>query len=235
MFAPTGESKKSGEVNAYVFSSLNTRPSLAGGNTWLGSNFGFLSPANQSSEIPHFGGFEAGFDLLYPTSYPGDPQTVKPVLNFKMQFLTESTYSPHAAVGFMDFAPFKISRGSNIAYLSLTKRISMSKNYGRLTLGVGNSFSNDVNVFFSTAPLPEHTQMIIGGYESPDFGPISFGADYFGGISESSSTNFIMNYALPVAVLSIGVFVSNDQTTVANNYDGFFISVEKTWGSLKVE
>jgi hypothetical protein len=230
VFVPTGDSRKLGDVGVFIYTSTDYDPGSGPGVNWYGGNIGILPEFKYGDTGTGFGGLEIGVDAISPYNYPGDSPTIKSIINFKAQVLTETSSLPHVSIGAIDLAYLKPYRGANITYISLTKRLSMQKDYGRITFGLGDSFVNDPALFTATAPFQNTNMLLLGGYESPTFGPISFGLDYFGGTSELSSTNLALNYA-PISggTISIGGFFSNNRSNPATTYDGLFAILSLNW------
>jgi hypothetical protein len=120
--------------------------------------------------------------------------------------------------------------------VSLTKTIQIhDRSYGRATLGMGMSFTDDAAVFHATPPF-EGTRLVpIAGYESPPLGPLSVAADHVGGYSEVSSTNVAVALTpIEGVTWAVGAFFANDRAQSATTYDGFFTYIAvssdaRTW------
>jgi hypothetical protein len=149
VFVPTGDVKKQGDVNVFIYTAVNYDPVTSSGGSWFGGNIGILPEYKYGSSGTGFGGLEAGFDVVDPSSYiPAAPE-VKPIFNVKAQLLTESGAIPHVSVGAMDFDPFKSNRGSDVIYLVATKTLGNDAHpYGRVTLGLGDSLASNQSINF---------------------------------------------------------------------------------------
>jgi hypothetical protein len=226
VFAPTGDSKKLGDAQVFVYSAFNYDPSSSSAGSWLGGNFGIAPAFKYGDSGTGFGGAEVGIDVVNPSSFSG-ASYVKSILNVKAQLLTESGLIPHLSIGAMDLDPFQSGRGLNLLYLTLTKTIGA---YGRLTLGLGDALTSNRALFNGTGLFNGRSGALLAGYESPSFGPFSFAADYFGGTSELSSTNVEAIYSpLPNTSWGIGGFFSNDRSNPATTFDGVFMVVALSW------
>jgi len=245
IFAPTGDAKGGGDVGTLFYSSIYLKQlggvsGVAPGASWFGADFGVMPKIPLGSSGVSFGGLEVGFDAIL---FGDSDVPLKPVFNAKLQLLTETKYSPHVAFGLMEFDPFKLSRSMNMIYGALTKTIEINgTSFGRVTLGfsgMANKFFNTTdktkNAFYATGPFKESAQLaILGGYESPAFGPVSFALDYIGGVSEVSSANAVFSLTpIDGATWSVGASFGNDYER--NN---FFVAgityLYVSWNVLKV-
>jgi len=230
VFAPTGDVKGPGDAAALAYYGWYFKPSLGPGPTWIGLDVGLIPKIPYGKSGFSFGGLEIGVDALSPDLQGTPSAFIKPIFNAKLQVLTESTYIPNIAIGAMQIDPFRMERSMNLVYGSLTKTLEFGgTNYGRLTLGLGGALLNPGNdpykdsypVFYATAPFPRESKlMLIGGYESPTFGPFNIGIDHIGGYSEVSSTNVVLNF-MPFTggTLGIGGFFGSDPKAF---YGGMF-------------
>lgn len=236
VFAPTGDSKKQWEANASAYSSFNFTPTESPASNWFGINMGVLPGYKYGDSGTGFGGLEIGIDAISPFTYQGEAPTVKPIVNLKAQVFTENGWLPHISIGAMSLALFKQDRSQNLVYVSATKTLgSAEKNYGRFTLGWGDNLSTDHNLFNGTAPFRDSFMLLLGGYESPNFGPLSMAVDYIGGRSELSSANVALNLTpMEGAEVSVGCFFSADRSSPDTTNDGFFVDLSVSWNMAKL-
>lgn len=235
VFAPTGDSKAGGDVGMFAYSSINLHPTVLPGATFLGFNMGVLPKLKLGDSGLSVGGLEVGVDLINADLLGTPDAYVKPVFNAKLQVLNEYKWVPNIAVGVMQIAPFHTERSLNVVYGSLTKTIQVGETYyGRITLGMyGSARPYDPSVFYATKPFSADSQLaLLGGYESPAFGPFYFAVDYIGGVSELSSTNICLNLSpIDGATWAVGAYFGND-------YDYFFAGAFTylfiSWNVLKV-
>lgn len=221
IFAPTGDVKGPGDTGAFLYYGMFVHPVLGAGPTWLGAEVGLVPKIPYGKSGLSFGGLEIGIDA-FSADLAGTPAAfIKPIFNAKLQLVTESRWVPNVAVGAMQIYPFRMQRSMNLVYGSLTKTLEFSKvNWGRLSLGLGGAlnepgddpYKDTVPVFYATAPFPRASKLLlIGGYESPAFGPFNVAIDHVGGYSEISSTNFVLNFTpITGGTLGIGGFVGSD-------------------------
>jgi hypothetical protein len=222
VFAPSGDAKGLGTVGTFLYTALLYRPRTAPGVTWVGTNVGVAPAFAYGSSGVGFGGFEIGVDAINAFVYPGEFAYVKPVFNAKLQLVTENDWFPNVAVGAMEIAPTRHSQ--DVGYLSMTKTLkSAERSYGRVTLGLGVSFTGDTNLFRPTPPFDGTRLFPIAGYESPALGPLSLAVDHVGGVSEVSGTNVALNLTPTDGVTwSVGAFFGNDRGLEETTYDGLF-------------
>ena len=107
VFTPTGEAKALGDVGLLAYTATNLSPSVSPASSWFGVEGGLLPQWKYGASDLAFGGLEVGFDLITP--FDG---IVKPVMNAKLGFVTEGTYSPSVAVGIMEISPALARPGS---------------------------------------------------------------------------------------------------------------------------
>jgi hypothetical protein len=222
VFAPSGEARTLGCVGTFLYTGLFYRPQVAPGASWVGTDVGLAPGIAYGGTGVGFGGLEIGVDAINPFVYPGETPYVKPVFNAKAQLLTENAWLPNVAVGAMEIAPTRHSQ--NVGYVSMTKTLgTVERSYGRVTLGLASSFTDDSNVFRATPPFEGTRLFPIAGYASPSFGPLSFAIDHVGGVSEVSSTNVAVNLTpLEGVTWSVGGFFGNDRQHDGTTYDGLF-------------
>jgi hypothetical protein len=251
VFAPTGDARAFGSVNLFAFASLNYRAvdyytgkqiGIRAGSTWVGADFGIL-PAFKYGGSFYFGGAEAGANLLTPDLW--GIANVVPIFDAKITPLAEGVYYPAVGVGIIGPSSMP-SQPFNYGYVSLTKTLQWGTHpyYGRVTAGVGSAFvpsselypacltSGAPCAFRGSPPFADQNVSPLLGYESPAFGPLSFGVDYIGGTSIISSTNVMVSLRLlPGAYISTGAWFSNDRrdsVTHGNPADGLFLSMSVT-------
>lgn len=240
IFAPTGEAKPAGDVGALIYTYMLFAPAVGGGQAWFGADVGVLPRIPLGDSGLSFGGLEIGFDAINTDLIGTADAFVKPVFNLKLQLLAEYKWVPHIAVGMMQVDPFRTDPGNrsmNMFYGSLTKTIEVSgTSYGRVTLGLaGMAHKADPTLFYATAPFKKGAPFaLLGGYESPAFGPVSLAVDYIGGVSEVSSTNVVVNLTpFDGATWGIGGLFGNDYKK-ANWYGGMFTYLYINWNVFKV-
>jgi hypothetical protein len=222
VFAPSGEARGPGSVGAFLYTGLLYRPQVTPGASWVGANVGIAPAFGYAASGVGFGGFEIGIDAINPFVYPGEAPQLKPVFNAKLQLLTENAWFPNTALGAMEIAPTRHSQ--DVGYVSMTKTLSADdRSFGRVTLGLGVSFTGDPNVFRPTAPFEGTRLFPIAGYASPPIGPMSVAIDHIGGTSEVSSTNVALNLTpLRGVTWSVGGFFGNERQREGTTYDGLF-------------
>jgi hypothetical protein len=247
VFAPTGDAKAAGDVGALLYYSQSFKPGFGQGPTWLGVNVGLIPRIPYGKSGLSFGGLEIGVDGFASDLYGTPGAFVKPLLNAKLQLITEAKWIPNVAIGIMGFYPFRIERSMSFAYGSVTKTIEISgRSYGRFTLGLGGVLNQPGNdpyrtsypVFYATAPFARDSKLaLIAGYESPALGPLSIAIDHIGGYSEISSTNVALNLTpIEGGTLAIGGFFGSDPNAF---YGGMFaylylnFNVVKAFGKKK--
>jgi hypothetical protein len=222
VFAPSGEARGLGSVGTFLYTGMLYRPQVAPGASWMGANVGVAPAFGYAASGVGFGGFEIGIDAINPFVYPGETAYVKPVFNAKLQIFTENAWLPNTAIGAMEIAPTRHSQ--DVGYVSMTKTLGTDeRSYGRVTLGLGLSFTGDPNVFRATPPFEGTRLFPIAGYASPPFGPVAFAIDHIGGASEVSSTNVALNLTpLRGVTWSVGGFFGNERQREGTTYDGLF-------------
>jgi hypothetical protein len=249
VFAPTGEAKAFGDVAPLMYGAMSFTPTVGHSSTWLCLEAGVLPRFEYGSSGVSFGGLELGVNAIM-SDLAGTPDAfIKPVFDLKLHLIAETGYVPHLAVGIMEVDPFHWNRSMNLTYVAVTKTIEVSgRNLGRLTLGFGGAlgdFDDDpyrdtLPAFYATAPFPKTSRaVLIGGYESPTFGPFSLGIDHLGGASEVSSTNVALNF-LPIEGTVIGLggwFGSDPDAWVAGAFSYLLINfnVGKVFGAKDEE
>lgn len=226
IFAPTGEAKPLGDASflSYV--------AYFGGSplTWVGMNVGVLPRLAYGDSGLAFGGLELGLDLI---SMAGLTPANKPVLNGKAQMLVESGLLPSIAVGLSGLAPGDPANSLNATYLSATKTLSWSDiPLGRLTLGGGFAMPGSPALFNATAPFTPPSQgFLLGGYESPAWGPASLAVDHVGGVSELGATTLGLNLQVnPGTFLGVGYTMGNDRAAVPP--DAAYVYLSSAWSLL---
>jgi hypothetical protein len=222
VFAPSGEARGLGVVGAFLYTGLLYDPRVAPGVTRVGTEVGLAPAIRYGSSGVGFGGLEIGVDAINAFAYPGEAPYVKPVFDAKLQLVTESAWLPNVAVGAMELAPARHSQ--DVGYVSITKTLGTAgRSYGRVTLGLGVSFTRDPNVFRPTPPFEGTSLFPLAGYESPPFGPFGLAIDHVGGTSEVSSTNVALNFAPMEGVTwAVGASFGNDRGRAETTYDGLF-------------
>ena len=242
VFAPTGDTKGPGDVSAMLYAGMDLTPSDAPAPTWVGMNVGLVPRIAYGDSGLSFGGLEIGVDALV-SDLSGTPDAfVKPMFNAKLQLVTEAGWVPNVSIGAMGFAPFHLQRSMNLLFGSTTKTIATSQaHYGRVTLGLGgvlnhpgaDPYKDSHPVFYATAPFSRDSRLLLlGGYESPAFGPFSIAIDYIGGYSELSSTNIALNLmATEGGAIGIGGFLGNDPDAF---YAGVFAYLSLQFNAGKV-
>jgi hypothetical protein len=228
VFAPSGEAKGLGTVGTFLFTALLYRPKVAPGVTWVGTNVGVAPAFAYGSSGVGFGGLEIGVDAINAFVYPGEAAYVKPVFNTKLQLLTENGWFPNVALGAMEIAPW--GHSESVGYASMTRTLrSGERSCGRLTIGLGASFTGDTNVFRPTPPFDGTRLFPLAGYETPALGPMSLAIDHVGGVSEVSSTNVALNLTPAEGVTwAFGAFFGNDRGREDTTYDGLFTILSVT-------
>jgi len=219
VFSPTGEAKPAASIGLLAYASTNLSPAISPGATWFGIQVGVLPQVDYGKGLK-FGGLEVGFDTISPYG-----AIVKPVLNAKLGFVTEGTYSPAVAAGIMQISPALASM--NFVYLSATKTLQFggegSTSFGRVTLGLGLSTGSRAQ-YNGTFPFVDSRAALMLAYETPLLAKrVGLVVDHLGGASEISST-----YVGPTLVivdgtnLGAGAYFANDRSNPAATYDGFF-------------
>jgi hypothetical protein len=233
IFAPTGDSKALGDMNALMYASSTFSPRAANGerfspsSTWSGALFGVV-PSLRYGQGYEFGGLELGADVFWPDS--SGQNKMKPVFNLKANILKEKGLLPFVGVGMMQISTMSHQR-LNFGYLSFTKTLQFGEtSYGRVTVGLANSFAKasarydsncpasaesgeDFCMFRGTTPFRDSSSLaLLAGYESPSFGPFSLAIDHIGGYSEISSTNLALNFTMAEGtILGVGAFFGNER------------------------
>jgi hypothetical protein len=222
VFAPTGESRKLGEVGVFGYASYVLHKRVAPGVTWFGLQVGLAPTVPYGSSGLSFGGVEAGVDL-FGNDLQGSPAAfVKPVTNVKVQPVTELRFVPNVALGILGIALPRRERSLALVYGSLTKTFD----FGKITLGLAGFAGGSADdryreshpLFRSTWPFASGSRLAwLGGWSSPSFGRFSVALDHVAGVSEISSTNLALNYS-PVtgATWAIGGWVVGDRAAYAS-------------------
>lgn len=230
VFTPTGEAKPLANVGLLAYASTNLSPAISPGATWFGIQVGLLPQVAYGKGLK-FGGLEVGFDTISPYG-----AIVKPVLNAKLGFVTEGTYSPAVAAGIMQISPALASM--NFVYLSATKTLQFdgeaSTSFGRVTLGVGISTGNRAQ-YNGTFPFVDSRAALMLAYETPLLAKrVGLVVDHLGGASEISST-YLGATLLVVEGTNIGAgaYIANERSNPAATYDGFFGYVTTTFDMTK--
>lgn len=224
VFAPNGEVLAPTAGNAYIYNALyNGNP-----NVWMGVNIGVLPSFPYGQSGLSFGGLEVGFDVL---TQNGIVPAIKPILNVKSQLLVEADLWPSFAIGTMSLAPLHPAQSLNFPYMAATKTLAWGDiPLGRASLGLGRALNPDPAIFTGTAPFANSPYSLMGGYELPPIGPLSFAFDTIGGTSEVSNTNVIMNWALTDATYaSLGYTLSLDRSAPQ---DTVFLELNANFGGL---
>jgi hypothetical protein len=219
VFSPTGEAKGAGDVGLLSYTATNFSPGVSPGSSWFGVEAGLLPQWKYGASEVSFGGLEVGFDLITPFG-----SIVKPVLNAKLGFITEGTYSPSLAVGIMEISPALPTM--NYVYASATKTLRASPDtfsYGRITLGYGLDTGSRA-VFNGTWPFHGTRSALMACYESPLLlDRVGLALDYLGGVSEISDTYAGVTLSLSTTTtVAAGAFFANDRSVAATTFDGFF-------------
>jgi hypothetical protein len=222
IFAPTGEAKGLGETIAYAYTSVMLSPELSGqtGASWTGFNLGVLPKVPYGKSGVSFGGLELGVDAIFANGGKG-----KTVFNGKLQLVTETTFTPHVAVGFAEWASFQPSLSLSMGYVTLTKTLRFGEhNFGAITAGMEYNFTDDPKVYRGSWPFRDEKYGLLLGYQSPDFGPISVGVDHVAGYSEVGATYFALNLqVVPGGIITLGAFLQNNRRDDERPlYDGAF-------------
>jgi hypothetical protein len=223
IFAPNGDAKALGDVSAFVYTSSLKIPKLplTAGTTWVGMEIGVLPSFEYGSSGLSFGGLEVGADLLSQDLAGTADAYIKPLFSAKLSLLAESEVLPSVGVGIMDVAPGKWERSLSFAFGSMSKTLQFGDmSLGRLTLGLGGSlgdfdddpYKDTLSNFYGTAPFSKGARAaLLGGYESPMFGPFYFAVDHIGGYSEVSSTNVALLFTPSEgAYLAVGSYFGSD-------------------------
>ncbi|MNR82062.1 hypothetical protein D3C86_373880 [compost metagenome] len=210
IFTPSGEAKAFGEASVLTYVAYFGDSPL----TWAGINVGLLPRFAYGDTGLDFGGLELGLDLI---GMAGLSPAKKPVMNGKAQLLVENGPLPSVAVGLSGFAVADPTLSLNATYLSATKTLAWSEHaLGRITLGGGVSLARSQAVFTATTPFAAPSQaFVLGGYESPAWGPATFAVDHIGGISELGATTLGLNLLVsPGTYLGLGYTLGNDRSAV---------------------
>lgn len=229
VFTPTGEARDGGNVGVLAYASTNLSPAITPGATWFGVQVGLL-PQWEYGKGLKFGGLEAGFDTISPYG-----AIVKPVLNAKLGFVTEGTYSPAVSGGIMQISPALASM--NFVYVSTTKTLKFGEglSFGRLTLGFAGNTGNRTQ-FNGTFPFADTRLSLMAAYETPLIAKrVGFVVDHLGGASEVSST--YVGATLLVydqTTIGAGAYIANDRSNPTATYDGFFGYVTTSFDALKL-
>jgi len=236
VFVPTGEARNFLDVGVYGYFGFILKQPDATASTdfvpWTGINIGLIPRFKYGASGTGFGGLELGLDTL--RSMVPQPHT-KVVLNAKMQLFTESGLLPHLALGAIQYAPFEQEQSAMMGFATATKTLQFgSLNFGRITLGYLRAFTHKPELFYGTAPFGRSSQSgLMGGYESPAFGPFSVAVEQLGGYSEASNTNAaIWWHPLDGGSIGVGGFLATDRRTSAA-YDGLFTMVALDFNLLK--
>lgn len=235
IFAPTGEVRRLGEVSHIGYVSMIASPRAAPGVSWFANEVGVLPLLPFGESGVSFGGLEVGIDAYNADLFATPNAYVKPLVNAKVQLLTEHAWVPATAIGFIT-APFQASRSQNALFFALTKSLDFGETkLGRVTLGLAHYYTNDRTVFYGSQPLFEDKHSgFIGGYESPALGRFSFAIDHVGGVGEINSTNAAISVTpFDGASVALGAFLANDRRTEQTRIDGAFAAVFITWSVIK--
>lgn len=220
IFAPTGEAKAQGEAAAFTYVAYFGDSPL----TWAGLNVGLLPRVAYGDSGLEFGGLELGLDLI---GMAGLTPAKKPVMNGKAQVLVENGPLPSVALGLSGFAVGDPALSLNATYLSATKTLSWGgQALGRVTLGGGLALAQAPGLFTATAPFSAPSQaFVLGGYESPAWGPATLAVDHIGGISELGATTLGLNLLVnPGTTLGLGYTLGNDRSAVPADAAYVFLS-----------
>lgn len=226
VFAPSGEVQAFATVELFTFASLFYRPALTPGVTWIGLNAGLLPEVRYWKDGPSFGGLEVSVDAVMPWAYPGQAAYVKPMLSAKMQLITEGLpYLPAVSVGVLGVTPGNFRHGMSLVYASFTKTITIKGvDFGQVTVGGGSTLNSDPSIFNGTFPFFDTQVMWLAGYESPNFGPFSFGIDALSGSSEVSGLNAIVSIdVVEGASVGVGGFFALERRLPSATYDGLMV------------
>jgi hypothetical protein len=201
VFAPTAESRGFGELGVFAYGGVTFAKPITSDATWFGVQGGVVPRIRYGESGFAFGGVEIGADLLMDLR--GTPDAfVKPVLNAKVQALTEGELVPGVGVGILAVAPGARARSLDFLYGSLTKSLGLTESgaprSGKVTLGIAASlhassddpYAASLPVFRASWPfVPPSRLALLGGYTSPSFGAFQLAIDHIGGVTEVSSTN----------------------------------------------
>jgi hypothetical protein len=241
VFAPTGEAKAGGDVSVFLYQAMSFAPTVGPAAAWIGVDVGLIPRVPYGKSGLSFGGLEVGIDAFAADLYGTPDAYVKPIFNAKLQFVTEGKWMPHIAVGAMQVNPFRLPRSMNMVYGSMTKTLLIAgRNFGRLTLGMGSTLINPGDdpykdsypVYYATAPFPRQSRLfLLGGYESPSFGPFNIGLDHIGGTSEVGSTNLVLNMTpFDGATFGLGGYAGSDPKAF---YGGMFAYIFLSFNIFK--
>ena len=255
VFAPTGDARELGGFGAFVYGAMSYRARDATTNeigtqlssTWVSVDIGVLPSFSYGSGL-RFGGLEVGASLLSP-DLRGTGH-VMPLFDLKASALAEGNYHPAVGLGVIGLSPMS-SQMFNFGYVSLTKTLKWSgPSYGRVTLGAGHVFvpvsqvypgcvtSGKPCAFRGSPPFQDVNFAPLVGYETPAFGPLSFGIDAVGGTSAISSINVMANLqVVEGGTLSLGAWFSNDRrdaVTSGTPSDGLFALVSVATNVKKI-
>jgi len=240
IFAPNGEVKRLGEVGLFAYTALQAAPRAIPGSTWFGFDVGLVPRIPFRENGVSFGGLEMGIDIFNADLSGTASAFVKPLLNLKLQLLTEYRWVPSVGVGVMGIAFTRPARSMDLVYGAATKTLQIKeRSYGRFTLGLGWVGSHNPDPDGASSPVfrdtwPFHSSsrlMLLAGYETPRWGAFSFAVDYVGGQSEISSTNIAANFVpLEGTTLSIGGYFGNDWDVFTA---GAFTYVYIDWNVLR--
>jgi hypothetical protein len=229
IFAPSGEARSFGEASLITYTAYLDGSPL----TWAGMNLGVLPAFAYGASGLSFGGLELGFDVI---SMAGLTPAHKPVFNAKAQLLKETEWAPSLALGLSDLAPSAMATSLNATYAAASKTLAWGAlPLGRVTLGGGVALTDAPAVFAATAPFSGPSKgFLMGGYETPTWGPASLAADHVGGVSELGSTNLALNVLVtPGTTLGLGYTMGNDRAITPA--DAFYFYVSSGWKLLSKE
>ncbi|GEM_PF-4004933 len=210
VFSPSGEAKPLGDASVLTYIAYFGGSPL----TWAGMNVGIMPTFAYGNTGLSFGGLEVGLDLI---SMAGLVPANKPVFNAKAQLLQESGMVPSVALGLADLAVSTLDTSLNATYAVATKTLSWGDlSLGRVTLGGGVALPGSPAAFRATKPFSAPSQaFVLGGYESPAWGPAYAAIDHIGGVSELGSTNLGLNFLVNSGTyLGLGLTMGNDRSAV---------------------
>ena len=223
IFAPSGEAKPLGDASLLAYTAYYGGSPL----TWAGMNLGLLPAFAYGNSGLRFGGLEVGLDLI---SMAGLTPANKPVFNAKAQLLQETDALPSLALGLSDLAPASLDASLNATYAVATKTLAWGDlPLGRVTLGGGVALAGSPTLFSATSPFSiPSSGFLMGGYESPSWGPAYLAIDHIGGISELGSTNVSLNLLVnPGTYLGLGYSMGNDRSLVPS--DAAYLYLSSGW------
>jgi hypothetical protein len=223
IFAPSGEAKAQGDVSVLMYTAYFGGSPL----TWAGLNVGILPTFAYGGSGLSFGGMEVGLDVI---SMAGLTPANKPVFNAKAQLLQESGLVPSVALGLANLAFSAMDTSLSATYAVATKTLSWSEiPLGRITLGGGLALAGSPAAFRATLPFSGPSQgFLMGGYESPAWGPLYAAVDHIGGVSELGSTNVGLNVLLnPGTYLGLGYTMGNDRSL--DPADAVYLYLSSAW------